>query len=83
MKDPKIRAALLRKYAKGEVYGDILDQLFKDFGFYPRLKCVFEEPRFAAVMGGQSVFDRVPGDMLHIVRPCVRLAVHALHDFVS
>ena len=68
MKLPDLRRMLLAKHQSGKLYQKAVDKAFRSCGFYPRLACVFEDPRYQAVMGGQSIFQRLPADILHVVR---------------
>ena len=68
MKLPELRGVLLEQHRSGEFYQSPMDKAFRLCGFYPRLTCVFEDPRYRALMGGQSIFQRLPADILHVVR---------------
>ena len=43
-------------------------QSFGNEGWMPFVRCVFEKRKFQALMAGRSIFHRVPGDPLHLVR---------------
>lgn len=41
---------------------------FKNKGLQPYSYVAFDDPEFAEIMGGISLYDRIPADELHVVR---------------